>query len=142
MPAAKRPATAKPAVPKKKRPGKNETPPPETTLDSKKKAMAAEEAKLRAQMERYQSLIENAPKLAKERERRQREQYVTRASKTDQRGASRTVLPDRRYELNAGVPARQRRLRAERNQGRMMFFVLLVVFAGIIFWLYTTMMHG
>ena len=138
MPAARRPATAKNAVPKKKRKGEEE-PPPETTLDSKKKAISAEEAKLRAQMERYQNLIENAPKLAKERERRQREQYVTRASRTDQRGVSRAVLPDRRYELNAGVPARQKRLRAERNQGRMMFFVLLIIFAVIICWLYLTM---
>jgi hypothetical protein len=129
-------------VPKKKRKGKDEPAAPDTTLDSKKKAMAAEEAKLREQMERYQRLIENAPKLAKERERRQREQYVTRASRTDQRGASRAVLPDRRYELNAGVPARQRRLRAERNQGRLMFFILLLIFAGIVCWLYLSMAHG
>ena len=112
---------------------------PDTTLDSKKKAMAAEEAKLREQMERYQRLIENAPKLAKERERRQREQFVTRASRADHRPGSRAALPDRRYELNPGAPARQRRLRAERNQGRMMFFILLLIFVAVVGWVYLTM---
>jgi hypothetical protein len=138
---AKRSAPAPPAVPKKKRKGKEEPEAPDTTLDSKKKAMAAEEAKLREKVERYQRLIENAPKLAKERERRQREQFVTRASRADHRPGSRAALPDRRYELNPGAPARDRRLRAERNRGRMMFFILLLVFVGVVGWLYVTMGH-
>ena len=138
-PRAKTSAPASTAVPKKKRKGKDEPAAPDTTLDSKKKAMAAEEAKLREQMERYQRLIENAPKLAKERERRQREQFVTRASRADHRPGSRAALPDRRYELNPGAPARQRRLRAERNQGRMMFFILLLIFVAVVGWVYLTM---
>jgi hypothetical protein len=136
---AKRPATP-PVVPKKKRKGKDDEAAPDTTLDSKKKAVAADEAKLRAQMERYQKLIENAPKIAKERERRQREQFVTRAARADHRPA-RAALPDRRYELNPGAPARQRRLRAERNRGRAMFFILLLIFAGVVGWLYFTIVQ-
>ncbi|HEV7403928.1 MAG TPA: hypothetical protein VGO11_13405 [Chthoniobacteraceae bacterium] len=141
MPASRaQPSAPVTAVPKKKRKGKEEPPAPDTTLDSKKKAMAAEEAKLRDQMERYQRLIENAPKLAKERERRRREQFVDRASRADHRPGSRAALPDRRYELNPGAPARQKRLRAERNQGRLMFFILLLIFAGVVGWLYFSMM--
>lgn len=111
---------------------------PDTPLTAKQRAIAEQEAKLRAQVERYQKLIEEAPKLAKERQRVQREQFINRASRTETRPGSRTSLPDRRYDLNVGTPARQRRLRSERNRGRMTFFVLLLVLAGAVLWLYYT----
>jgi type IV secretory pathway VirB10-like protein len=129
-------------MPKKKQ-RKEEEEIADTTLDGKKKAIAADEAKVRQAMEKAERLIKIAPKLAQERQRRQREQFVTRASRTEGRANPRTALPDRRYELTAGVPPRQRHLRAERNRGRLMFFVLLIVFAAVIAWLYFTMTgHG
>jgi len=123
-------------VPKKKKRKDEEI--VETTLDSKKKAIEADEAKVREAMARAERLIKIAPKLAQERERLKREQFVIRAARTEGRANSRAALPDRRYELNAGAVPRQRRLRAERNRGRFMFFVLLIVFAGLVAWLYFT----
>ncbi len=127
---------------------KRRTPPPRdkssTPLDARQKALAEEEAKIRTEIERRQRLIEKAPEIAKEQARRRREEYVNRASRTEARPGSRVTLPDRRfnYELNAAIPARQKTMRAERRQGRLMFFFLLFVFAGLVYWLYYTVIHS
>lgn len=129
---------AKRPLPKKKAPPKLETP-----IDTRQKAIAEQEAKVRLQMAKYEKLIEDAPRLAKERARVQREQFVTRAARADNSVPTRAVAPGRRrYELNAGAPARERRLRAERNAGRGMFFILLLVFAVVVAWLYFTFFRG
>ncbi|MHA3775242.1 hypothetical protein ACXR0O_27270 [Verrucomicrobiota bacterium sgz303538] len=125
----------------RKRTTSNNFKPSDTPLDAKQRAIQEQEAKLRAQMEKYQKLIEDAPKLAKERERVRREQFITRAARTEQRYGSRAALPDRRYELNAGLPGKQRRLRAERNRGRNTFFVLLLLLAIAATYLYFTITH-
>lgn len=128
----------KPKAPPKKKPSRSGT-----ALDTEKAAVAAEEAKLRAQMEKYQRLIEEAPKKAKAMARARQEQLVAQRSKIQQpQGRARAALPDRRFELNAGAPARERRLRVERNQGRMMFFILLLVFASVLAWVYFTVLHS
>ncbi len=134
-PRSKRPA----AAPKKRRSKTAEV--AETTLDARRKAVAAEQAKILAEQARCQKLIEEAPRKAAELKRRQREEYVTRVSSLNSVGP-RSALPDRRYDLNAGVVPRQRRLRAERNRGRLMFFVLLTVFVIVVLWLYFTMLKG
>jgi hypothetical protein len=120
----------------RRRPAKKQSPKEETALEAQQKANAAAQAKIQADMEKYRKLIEDAPKLAKERARRARDQFVIRASRTEQRGVSRAALPDRRYDLDPGAPARQKRLRAERNRGRLMFCVLLLVFFSVMAWLY------
>ncbi len=90
-------------------------------------------------MEKYQKLIEEAPKLAKERERARREQFITRAARTEHRYGSRAALPDNRYDLNVGSPIKQpKRLRSERKRGRNTFFVLLVLLALAVAYLYFT----
>jgi hypothetical protein len=129
------------------RPGKRKTTsnnfkPADTPLDAKQKAIAEQEAKLRAQVERYQRLIEEAPKRAAEQARAQREQFIKRASRTEQGARSRAALPDSRYELNAGAPAKMKKLRAERNRGRNTFFILILVLAVAILWLYFTVTHA
>lgn len=93
-------------------------------------------------MERYQTLIEQAPKLAEEQRRAHREQLVKRASHIDRRFGNGAALPDRRYDLNVSIPARQRRLRHERNEGRLTFFILVIVFAAVVTWLYYTVTQG
>lgn len=134
------PRSSRPGSPSKKRhrPADEAA---ETTLDAKRKAVAAEQAKILAQQALCQKLIEEAPRKAAELKRRQRDEYVTRVSSLNSVGP-RTALPDRRYDLNAGTLPRQRRLRAERNRGRLMFFVLLIIFAAVIGWLYFTMLKG
>jgi len=113
-------------------------------LDNQKRRIAEEEAKLQAQMQKFQTLIDQAPKLAEERRRVQREQAAARMARIEGRFGTGSVasLPDRRYELNAGAPAKQRRFRAERNRGRFMFFILLTLFAGALCFLYYTVQHG
>ncbi len=125
-----------PSMASKRRPAKKPSAADETPLSARKNEVAEQEAKLRAQMEKYKKLIEDAPRLAKERERRLQEQFVIRKSRTEADGRSRAALRDRRYELNAGAPAKLKRLRAERNRGRLMFFILLLVFGGLVAWLY------
>jgi hypothetical protein len=109
----------------------------ESALIARQKAITAEQEKIASEMAKYKKLIEEAPRLAQERARRAREQFVIRASRTEQRGSNRAALPNhRKYDLDPGAPARQKRLRAERNRGRFMFFVLLMIFAGVMAWLY------
>lgn len=123
------------------RPGQ---PKPSTALDEKQRALAEQEAKLREKMERCEKLIEDAPKLQKERQRQQRDELITRASRTETRAGSRTALPDRRfgYEANVAAPAQHRRMRAERRQGRLTFFALLIVLTVAVCVLYYTVTHS
>jgi hypothetical protein len=112
-------------------------------LDEKARALAEKQQKLQAEIERNQRLIENAPKIRKEQERVRREELIKRASRTDARRGSRVALQDPRYgfELNAAMPARQKSLRAERQRGRFLFFVLLCAFAAVIYWAYFIFTH-
>jgi hypothetical protein len=126
-----------------KRPQKD-APLPATPLGARQRALQEQERKLRERMEKYQKLIEEAPKLAAERAREQREELITRAARTVKHAGGGNALPDRRYGLdaNVAVPAQQRRMRAERRQGRLMFFVLLLTLAAAVCFLYYTVTQG
>lgn len=125
-------------LPKRRPSGKRPTPP--TPLDEKARALIEAQLELEKQIARHQQVIQEAPQRAKEIQQRRREELINRASRTEARPGSRVALPDRRYsELNAGMPAvRPRGLRAERRRGRLMFFVLLLTFSGLVYWLYYT----
>lgn len=112
-------------------------------LDEKARALAAEQEKLRAEIERNQRLIEEAPKLRKEQERVRRDELVKRASRTDARRGSRVALQDPRhgFEFNAAMPARQKSLRAERRRGRFLFFILLCTLAAVVYWAWFVFTH-
>ena len=124
--------------PPRRNPGKNKTPSP---IDEKARALAEQEAELRAKMASVQKLIEEAPKIAEAQARQRREELINRASRTDARPGCRTALPDRRFEANVAVPAQRRRLRAERRQGRLTFFFWLLTLAGLMTWAYYTFTH-
>ena len=112
-------------------------------LDIKAQALAAEHDKLRAEIERREHLIKEAPKIAREQERIRREELVKRASRTEARPGSRVALQDPRHvlEFNPGMPAQRKRLRAERRRGRFLFFVLLCTFGAVLYWAYFTFTH-
>lgn len=122
-------------LPKRRPDAKNKAPSP---LDEQARALAEQESKVRAEMEKHQRLIEKAPEIARERQKRQRDEFVNRASRNEGRTASRATLKDPRYELNNTIPARQRSLRSERQRGRLLFFVLLMLFAAVAYWGYYT----
>lgn len=111
-------------------------------LTAKQRALHEEEQKVKAQMERYSKFVEDAPERAAKMQRDQRDELLRRAATMHTGGGSTRVI-DRRFELEATVAAPvQRRMRAERRQGRLMFFVLLLALAGAIFYLYFTVTHG
>jgi len=116
---------------------------PSSPLDDKARALAAEQEKLRAEIERNERLIKEAPKIRQEQARVRREELIKRASRTDARRGSRVALQDPRhgFELNAAMPARQKSLRAERRRGRFLFFILLFGFAAVVYWAYFLFTH-
>jgi hypothetical protein len=127
-------------LPKRRTPGKEKAP---TALDEKARALAEAQAKLEAEIARQQKVIKEAPERAKELQQRRRDELINRASRTEARPGSRAALPDRRYnELNVAVPVRQKGLRSERRRGRLMFFLLLLTFCGLVYWLYYTVTHS
>jgi hypothetical protein len=95
-------------------------------------------------MERKRRLIEEAPKLKAQAEKRRREELVTRASRTEARLGSPGALLDPRhgFEANVGAVVRTRKLRRERNQGMWTFFVLCLVFLGALYWVYAVVIRG
>ncbi|MEP6672927.1 MAG: hypothetical protein ABJF10_27435 [Chthoniobacter sp.] len=127
-------------LPKRRKPEKSK---PSSPLDDKARALTEQQEKLRAEIERNESLIKNAPKIRQEQARVRREELIKRASRTDARRGSRVALQDPRhgFELNAAMPARQKSLRAERRRGRFLFFILLFGFAAVVYWAYFLFTH-
>lgn len=125
------------------KPPRKSAPAPGTPLTAKQRALLDEEQRVKAEMERCARFVENAPKRAAEFQREQRDELLRRAA-TTHKGPRPTSLVDRRglLEANVAVPAQQKRMRAERRQGRLMFFVLLLSLAGAILYLYYTVTHG
>lgn len=109
-------------------------------LDEQKKALAAEEARLRTEMEEREKLIKEAPRIAAAQARRRREELVRRASRTEARFGAPCALVDPRhpFEASTGALPRGRKLRKHRNQGMWLFLVLCAVFAGVLVLVYYT----
>ncbi len=116
----------------------------ESPLDTKLREVAEREARNRAEREQCQQVIKDAPLRAKKKAEEQREQLITRAARTETRRGNPAALHDRwrSLEVNVAAPAQHKRLRAERQQGRLMFFVLLFTLLGVAYWLYYTIAHS
>jgi len=125
--------------------GKKKAPPAAapSPLSGKKRALQEQEAKVQADMERCKKLVEDAPRIAEEQRRRQREEMLIRSSMTH-RPTRLTTIQDRGTTLRTVNPeaTHDRGLRKQRQQGRLMFFVLLLTLAAAIFYLYHTVTHG
>ncbi|HZJ15538.1 MAG TPA: hypothetical protein VFD27_10830, partial [Chthoniobacteraceae bacterium] len=79
-----------------KRPGKRNDP-PASPLDAKRRALAEQERKVQEEIARRQRLIDEAPQIAREQEKRRREELVARASRTEPRLGTRAALQDPRF---------------------------------------------
>ena len=108
--------------------------PSDTPISSRQKAVKEEELKVQAQLARYEKLIQDAPRLAAEREKKQREDRARRAATTEHCAPQR--LPDPRYAINAMNPPRERALRHERNRGRTTFVFLFLGLLATMAWFY------
>jgi phage repressor protein C with HTH and peptisase S24 domain len=108
-----------------------------TTLDQSKQELAQRESELRKKMEELEQLIADAPRVAEEMTRQQREELLTRASAGRSRLDVAISLQDKRYSEEVGGARRPRALRKERREGRIIFIVLLITLLGAILWLVT-----
>jgi hypothetical protein len=104
-----------------------------TPLDAKKRELADQENQIRAEMERKKRLIEEAPRLAEELQKRRREEHLRRKSRGVSLGSP--ALSDPRY-LEATTTSPLPRLRKDRHQGMFMFFVLFVTLLAVLYWVY------
>lgn len=106
-----------------------------TTLDLSKEELARREATLRDEMEKLQRMIDDAPRVAEELSRRQREELLMRANEGGSRLDVSMALQDKRYG-EFGRPARPRgSLRKQRREGRIIFLVLVIALAVAVIWL-------
>lgn len=128
-------------LPKRKKSSPQKT---ESPLEAKMREVAEREAKNRAEMEECRQVIKDAPLRAKKIAEAQRDELITRAARTETRRGNPAALPDRwrPLEANVAAPAQHKRLRAERRQGRLLFFALLFTLLSVGYWLYYTVTHS
>jgi hypothetical protein len=105
-----------------------------TALDQTKQDLARQESELRDQVDKLQRMIDDAPRVAEEVEKRQREELLLRASQGGSRlDVSMTLQDWRRGE--AGSSRRRGSLRKERREGRILFLVLVIALLVAAIWL-------
>ena len=105
-----------------------------TALDQTKQELARQESELRDQMEKLERMIADAPRVAEEVERRQREELLMRASQGGSRLDVSMALQDKRYG-ESGPGRRHGSLRKERREGRIVFLVLIIALLAAAIWL-------
>ena len=110
---------------------------PDTTLDHSKQELARRESELRARMEKLEQMIADAPRVAEEINRQQREELLTRASEGSRRLDVAIALQDKRYGEDVASSRRRPALRKQRREGRIIFVVLLITLVVAILWLIT-----
>ena len=88
-------------------------------------------------MDDLQRLIEEAPRVAEERTRRDRELLLQRASEGRNRLDVSMALQDKRYGEYAPGNRRPRSLRKQRREGRLLFVVLVIALSIAIAWIAT-----
>jgi len=105
-----------------------------TPLDQTKQDLARQESELRGQMEKLEKMIADAPRVAEEIEKRQREELLMRASEGGSRLDVSMALHDERYGGEA--PAKPRgSMRKQRREGRILFLVLIIALLIAAIWL-------
>jgi hypothetical protein len=105
-----------------------------TALDQSKQELARQESELRERMEKLERMIAEAPRVAEELTRQQREELILRAAEESSRLDVSVALHDTRYGDDARFAPR-RRLRKERREGRIIFIVLVVALVLSVVWL-------
>ena len=112
-----------------RRPSRSNTP-----LDQTKQDLARQESALREQMQKLEKMIADAPRVAEEVEKRQREELLMRASEGGSRLDVSLTLHDWR-QGEAGSGKRRRALRKERREGQLVFIVLVIALLAAALWL-------
>lgn len=106
-----------------------------TPLNAKQDELAQREQLLREKMQKLERMIAEAPRVAEETSRRQREELIARASERRSRLEVTTALHDTRWGDSDGGGARRGSLRKERREGRIVFIVLVIALSAAVIWL-------
>jgi hypothetical protein len=105
----------------------------DTALDRKQQELTRQETELRDQVAKLERMIADAPRVAEEVERRQREELLMRASES--RLDVSLALQDKRYGDDTASTRPRGSLRKERREGRIVFLLLVVALLGAVIWL-------
>ena len=97
-----------------------------SAVDQQHEELARRENELRDQMQKLQQMIEEAPRLAQETSRRQREELLERAHQRGSRLDASLSLRDKRWGDEESGRRRPGSLRKERREGRIIFLVLVI----------------
>jgi septal ring factor EnvC (AmiA/AmiB activator) len=116
----------------RRRPSRSSTP-----LDHSKDELARRESELRDKVEKLERMIADAPRVAEEMTRQQREELLTRASEGRSRLDVAISLQDKRYGDDVGGGRRPGSMRKQRREGRIVFICLMIVLVAAIIWLVT-----
>ena len=108
-----------------------------TALDHSKEELARQESELREKVEKLERMIADAPRVAEEKTRQQREELLMRAGEERTRLDVSVALQDKRYSETGESERRPGSMRKQRREGRIIFLVLLITLAGAVIWLLT-----
>src|SRR4029077_6678155 len=106
-------------------------------VDKQQEDLVRRENELRDQMQKLQQMIEEAPRLAQETSRRQREELLDRANQRGSRLAPPLSLRHKRWGHEEPGRRGPGSLRKERREGRIIFLVLVIALAVAVTWLLT-----
>ena len=109
----------------------------DTTLDQTKEDLARRESELRDKMQRLERMIAEAPRVAEEITRQQREELLMRASEGGSRLDVSGAVQDKRYGDDGGGVRPVGALRKERREGRIIFIVLMITLLAAVIGLVT-----
>ena len=104
-------------------------------IDQKQKDLAQQESDLRDKVQKLEHMIANAPRVAEETSRRQREELLMRANEGGSRLDVSLSLQDKRYGDERRGTRRRGSLRKERREGRIVFLVLVIALDITVIWL-------
>jgi hypothetical protein len=113
------------------------SPKSESPVDQQQEELARRENELRDKMQQLQRMIEEAPRVAAETSKRQREELLARANQSGGRLDASLSLRDRRWGDEQSSTRRRGALRKERREGRIIFLVLVIALVVVVFWLMT-----
>ena len=104
-----------------------------TALDQTKQELAQKESELRDQMQKLERMIAEAPRVAEEIGKRQREELLMRASQGGSRLDVSLALHDERY--GGSSPRPRGSMRKQKREGRIFFLVLVIALLVAALWL-------
>src|SRR3954451_7635544 len=108
-----------------------------SAVDKQQEELAQRENALRDQMQKLQQMIDDAPRVAQETSRKQREELLERANQRGSRLDASLSLHDKRWGDEESGGRRRGSLRKKRREGRMLFVVLVIALAVAVTWLMT-----